>query len=196
MRKREHSPNTLGIEAVLSAFRSILAYRCAVYIAVPITTGRRYYHFRRNDVRASSPDYDRILTKNVVEPNRESARPTIAALRQKLAKPVIDPTQLECYGWTQDDYRSLWRAVIETFSSEVVFLDGWEYSQGCAYEFLVACQQRLPMYRETLTSLSLEEGRRLLASACDDLKVGGIDASMHTRVLKDLGLVSEDLKTP
>lgn len=181
-----------GIDAVLHVFRSILPGRCAVYIAAPITSGRHLLHFRRRyELDASSQHYNRLLNEHVVVPNRGRVRPVIAELRHKLAKPVIDPTELEFPGWTQEQYRALWRAVIEAFADEVVFLDGWEYSNGCAYEFLVACQQHLKMYDEALKPLTLTEGRRLIEDAVNKLRKSGHDSSLQDQVLEQLTVLVE-----
>jgi hypothetical protein len=139
--------------------------------------------------------YNTLLMEHVVVPNRTRAQSVIAHLRGRIKKPIIDPAALELRGWKQDDYRELWRRVIETFVEEIVLLDGWEYSTGCIHEFLVACEQGLKMFTQDLTPMSPAKGRRLIESAWTDLKRSNHDSSVHIHALKQLAAITTDEDT-
>lgn len=186
-------PLSIAVEDVLTVFRSIVPDRCAVYVAAPITTGREFYN-RKREFGKALHNYEALLTQHVVEPNRNRVRPLIAHLREKINKPLIDPTLLELHGWKQADYRQLWRRVIEMFVEEIVFLNGWEYSTGCVHEFLVACGQQLKMFTQDLTPMTVTEGRRLVELASGDLRRSGHDCSAHTYALDQLGAIARDAR--
>jgi hypothetical protein len=79
---------------------------------------------------------------------------------------VIDPTALpDLDGWTQEDYYLLWGRVIERYASTVVFLDDWQYSNGCVYEFLVAQRCNARSVDERLNLLTLPDGLDLIQKA-------------------------------
>src|SRR5581483_1810409 len=115
------------IELLLSAFKTVLEDRSAVYVSAPITTGRRFAQWRltlgEDDLSPS------LLSEQhreaVVAPNILEARATVSAVRRKFpSKVVIDPTALpDIKDWEQSDYRHLWRSVIERFAELVVFVD-------------------------------------------------------------------------
>lgn len=51
---------------------------------------------------------------------------------------VIDPRKLEVDRWSQRDYHLFWAGVIKSYVNKVVLFPGWQFSNGCVYEFYVA----------------------------------------------------------
>jgi hypothetical protein len=97
-------------------------------------------HRLRTDVAL----YERAHREKVMLPNCEAAGPVVSELRAR-SLIAIDPTAFSPAGWTQPEFREFWALVIRRFACEVRFVDGWEYSDGCAYECLVACEEGLRM---------------------------------------------------
>lgn len=58
-------------------------------------------------------------------------------------------------------------------SSLAVFIDGWEYSSGCTYEFMVAITCGIPTLDARLNPLSRDEGLRLMIQAHSELEKAG-----------------------
>ena len=56
-------------------------------------------------------------------------------------------------------------AVIERYADTVVFLNGWEYSEGCGDEFLTAVQSGANALDENLAPLQSAAGRRAIEQA-------------------------------
>ena len=164
----------------------------AVYVSTPITSGRRFADWssgRDWKVDLSHPQTYQEFLREVLEPNNKHARKIIRQLRSLFPKTLIDPTSLnDIEGWTQDDYRVLWGRVIEQYSGSVVFLDGWEYSNGCAYEFLVANQMtpRPSIVKESLEPLTFEEGTQLLKEALNELQRSKLATQFLQEVLNQL----------
>jgi hypothetical protein len=67
--------------------------------------------------------------------------------------------------------------VIRTRIKALHFSDGWEYSNGCAFEFAVGRDAGLPSFDATGRPLSPEDGRARLAGAVRDLEAEGFDAA-------------------
>ena len=138
----------------------------AAYVSVPITTGPRLVQWYRDlslrgvplpDPRRPEGNEDR--QQAVIEPNLQAARAFVAVVRERIADPVIDPSVLrDVPGWRQEDYVALWEAVIERFVSRVVLAEGWNYSFGCADEFLFAVGRDLPTLDARLQPLSRSTG--------------------------------------
>jgi hypothetical protein len=170
------SSRAAEIVALLDMLTCVLQERSAVYVSSPITSGREYSKWLLTTGHPSpetNPDYFDQFRRFVVEPNRQRARIFVRNLRQISARVVIDPSALHDFpGWTQEDYRFLWGRAIERYADTVVFREGWQFSSGCSYEFLVACLSRAETLREDLTPLSLDEGRSLIASAIAETPEG------------------------
>jgi hypothetical protein len=63
----------------------------------------------------------------------------------------------------------------------VVFVNGWEYSNGCATEFATAVEADLPLYVEDLTPLDPRIGIGKLAAAVAELERLGEDTALLRR---------------
>jgi hypothetical protein len=190
----EHPREVAGMVLV---FASVVDGRTATYVSSPLTTGLRAFewHARVNPVVAGGVGGPEMLgagdfRTEVIKPNREQAARYVRDLRSRTGRVVIDPTALEDVpGWSQGDYRHFWGRVIERYADTVVFRDGWEYSSGCTYEFLMAQNSGAAVLREDLEPLSLEAGRALLERALRENTAGGIPADF-------LRLVGEALSSP
>lgn len=162
------------IEILLKGLASLIEGRTAYYVSSPLTTGQVAYawHLRNGAVRSSAGDAE--FRSMVIEPNRARAGEYVRRLRHSTSAAVIDPTAMDDLpGWAQSDYRSFWGKVIDRYAQTVVFRDGWQYSSGCAYEFLVASQAGARVLREDLTSLTVEEGLALLRAALEECEARG-----------------------
>jgi hypothetical protein len=163
-----------------------------VYVSTPITSGRRFADWsnsRASDFDLSHPETYQEFLREVLEPNSEDARTVIKKLRGRFNKTLIDPTALkDIEGWIQDDYRFLWARVIEQYAGTVVFLNGWQYSNGCAYEFLVANQvsPRCVILTETLETLTLEQGTHMVNAAIIEFRSSRSPVDFLEHVEKEL----------
>lgn len=180
------------IDSLLNVLGSVIVDHSGVYVSTPITSGRRFADWsngRDLDVDLSHPETYQEFRREVLEPNSRHARKIINKLRNLFPKALMDPTALkDIDGWVQDDYRVLWAKVIEQYAGTVVFLDGWQYSNGCAYEFLVGngMPHRPSILKETLEPLTLEEGIRLIKAAVIDLNRSRLATDFLQQVLNQL----------
>jgi hypothetical protein len=170
----------------------------AIYVSAPITTGRRYAEWMSTPAlrpEGTGADVDLGFVREVVQPNRARARRAVDELRRAGRGIVIDPAALnDVPGWGQDDYRCLWAEVISRFASRVVFVDGWEFSSGCAYEFLVSMRLRIPVESECGERLGWGQGSDLLHAAIIALQQGALDVAFLRWVGDEIRSVGASLE--
>ena len=182
------SDRLVEIEQMGRLFGTVVEGRAAVYLSAPITSGRNYMLWRqRCQVDESTPEYSRLMREGVISPNRDRARRAASRLRSEMQATVIDPTALpDCKGWTQADYRILWGRVIEHYASKVVFLDDWEFSSGCVFEFRVANEVGVSCFDEQLRPLDLATGLSLVREAILEREQAMIPVTFLSAVERDL----------
>jgi hypothetical protein len=180
------------IDSLLNMLGSVVVDHSAVYVSTPITSGRRFADWssgRDLEIDLSHPETYQEFLREVLKPNSEHARKIIDRLRSLFPKALIDPTALKDFeGWVQDDYRVLWARVIEQYADTVVFLDGWQYSNGCAYEFLIANRliRRPSILHERLETLTLGNGVSLVKSAVVELHESKLPTDFLRQVVDEL----------
>ena len=176
------------IELLVEILASITEKRTAVYVSTPITSGRRLVTWpSKNTAAVSQRTHSGEHLKRVKRLNREQAQRIVRKLRQDLEKMVIDPAALvDRPGWTQDDYRHLWALVIERYVETVIFLNGWHYSNGCAYEFMVAKQLGITTLSQKRKKLSLDEGICLIQRSMEEMQSHGLYTGFLERVQEAL----------
>lgn len=162
--------NKREIEVLAECFAVVVEGRTAFYVSSPLTTGLRAFEWHTprssGDAVRAGPTSDDKFRRDVIEPNRAAAATYVRRLREKTKSAVIDPTAMgDVSGWIQADYHFFWGEVIKRYAHTVVFRDGWMYSTGCAYEFLVASVSGAQTLREDLTPLTGEQGRELIQQA-------------------------------
>jgi hypothetical protein len=178
------------IELILTGVKIAVNGRNVVYISLPITTGKRFWDWHA-DLEAileiSDCAYLREHQKHVVAPNRQNVQRIMKVIEKKVGRDIISPTLLEDLpGWTQDDYRTLWARVLKECVNMVVFAEGWEYSNGCAYEFLIATQAGIRRVNEHLRPLRLDQGIRKITKAIQEMQRCNITAEFLKSVRKRL----------
>lgn len=118
------------------------------YLSGPITGGRRLLDW--HDAvgrRLPQADYKDAKESGVV---RENIAVVQAAAQHERAagRNTIEPGSFEANfdHWGQDDFLRFWEEVIANHSSHVRFMDGWQFSSGCAIELLCARTHDRPTY--------------------------------------------------
>jgi len=177
------------IEAFAELLHGVLPKRIAIYVSAPITSGRRFvdWYTRHRQTTGSLEEYQREHSREVVAPNRNAASALVKKLRATHSEPVIDPTAVaDIEGWTQGDYRVAWARIIDEFASTVVFANGWEFSSGCSYEFLVATKAGVETRDELSRPIKLETGLSLLQRAIGEMSSRGLPAEFLRGILEEL----------
>ena len=196
---REHnetmraSSNATALSGMLDVYESVLDGETACYCSAPVTSGKRYIDWLKRigknfaDIDAAHADYHEHHFQEVIAPNRAHAQRIIQKLRTERGQVVIDPTAIPYIeGWTQHDWRSFWQRVIERYVRTAFFIDDWQYSNGCVYEFWVAHKKGIPTLDEKGRALTLEAGITLIEKALAEMRQQGTPASFIESVLPDL----------
>jgi hypothetical protein len=178
-------------QAMLQLLTCAVPARAATYVSTPITTGRRFVEWRRSAGRALDPTSDAYRAgrnDKVVRPNIDQVAPIVNHLRAAGPAIVIDPTKLVDYArWRQANYHRLWVEVIARFAKRVVFADGWEYSQGCVFEFAQARLSDIQTFDQRMVQLPADVARGLLEAAMRDVKADGV--LPHDAIVKALAVL-------
>lgn len=129
------------IGVVGTAYDSVLASEIT-YVSTPITSGAALYKAMDaagvTDPAEFKRDRDHF-TRTVIVPNLNAAD-AVAQRMVAFGGAVIAPAAFEArsLGWGQDEYMGLWLDVIERRATRLALVDGWQYSNGGAEEYLQA----------------------------------------------------------
>jgi hypothetical protein len=158
-----------------SAIDCLLNDEKAVYASSELTSGRRLQSLlvetgatRASELRAKIGEADYQL--KVWDPNVAAATAFARRLHHTLEgnEIVITPAPFTAPGWNQRQYLSFWEELLRTRIKSAYFNDGWQYSNGCTFEFAVALDHGMPMFDHEGHPLSATDGLRLIQAAIDD----------------------------
>lgn len=182
--------------ALLLSMARCFHVRDAIYVSTPITTGRLLIDMRRGEVLGTGvqtqerppADWQNLIR----ERNLEMAHELVSLVQERTTTSVIDPTQLvDIPGWDQSDYHRFWTELIAEFAKTVVFADGWQYSSGCALEFVAAVDANCSLMDHHLRPLSIQQGVALLKQAVEDLRGAGLGSDQTTQAIESLKLMTQ-----
>ncbi len=184
------------IELLVGVYGTVIANRSAVYLSAPVTTGQRFVKWRAS-LPEDSPHaawFEAQHQQHVIQPNMVAAREVAQGIRMHFPNMVvIDPTALTTVpGWDQPQYRDLWRRVIEQHVAMVFFVDGWEHSEGCCYEYLVAHDNGIPTFDAKGGALTRERAIELISSAIAARRAAQIETDYIVAIRDKL----RDISTP
>ncbi|MEZ0225983.1 MAG: hypothetical protein ACAH83_15625 [Alphaproteobacteria bacterium] len=194
-RRTDDLPDAHKLQAqfALAAFATIKTKELA-YVSIPITSGRRLYDYMEANgfmtAKEAKADHAAFF-KNVVSPNFDAGLRASAEWAEKLDGAVIAPVEFEKHlrthnavDWDQDDFMGMWIPLIEQKITQMVMIDGWEYSNGSGEEYLQAALMQMGRGKRSdidITdvrgkTLPLDAGIKLLADAFIGLAEKGIKA--------------------
>lgn len=174
---------TYGREAemVLTAIDCVLNGEKALYGSSPLTTGRHLLALlARHGVRTAAELKARLgeaeHMRQVFAPAAAVANDFARTLRARSGGAlVLTPAPFLAPDWSQPEYLALWETLIRTRFAEVYFNHGWQYSNGCTFEFAVAADARLPTYDAEGRPFDLEAGLALVGAAIAEVEAAGFD---------------------
>ncbi len=185
--------NLRSVELCLGALKTVLPAGSAIYIATPITSGLRFAEWFDTKGRyliGNAEMYVAARKANVDKINITEAEGYAAALRLSLKKPVINPGLLDAENWGQPDYRFFWRNVIENLCEALYLRDGWEYSSGASYEYLIASLKGIPRINQAGHRVPPEGAANAIANALRLLRQKNADTSFLEQVQREIVLLS------
>src|SRR5439155_9021215 len=153
-----------------------------VYASSELTSGRRAQRLQRDHGVADSGTLRELLGSErydalVWNPNVAAAIAFACELRDRMdgAELVISPAPFIAPGWPQSAYLAFWETVLRTRVKAVYFNDGWEYSNGCVFEFSVAADAGLPTFDSAARPLSRDDAVQRITRAVRELDASSLD---------------------
>jgi len=146
----------------------------AVYASSEFTTGKTFYDlcvefnvFTSEDLKkALGTDYKMRL----LDPNKEKGIRFARKLRDLGHPVVLTPNPLYVPSWGQPEYLSFWKEILLKKSSAVYFNEGWEYSNGCTFEYDVALNAGLRLFDHNSQQLTPPIAKGLIGKAIEGLE--------------------------
>ena len=86
---------------------------------------------------------------------------------------MLTPNTLFVPEWTQEEYLEFWEAVIRTKCKAIVFNDGWEFSNGCTFEYLVGYRNEMPLLDRAGNSIPPGRAKQMILVAIKQLEADG-----------------------
>ena len=160
-----------------SALDCVLNGEKGVYASSELTTGERAYAALRERGFRNSSELTEPHRNALLKENLEQASVFARRLRQQLGAKelVITPAPYFAPGWTQAEYLAFWETLIRTRVKAVYFNEGWEFSNGCTFEFAVALKYRVATFDASLRPLSRQEGLERIQKAIQQLQGRGFN---------------------
>ena len=85
-------------------------------------------------------------------------------------------------------YLSFWVDVIRRFAAEVWLNEGWEYSNGCTYEYYAAYRAEIPCFTLDGQQVELASAIKLISAALNDMTLANMDTIKIESTLKSMRL--------
>jgi hypothetical protein len=159
-----------------SAMDTVLNGEKGVYASSALTSGERAYSQLKELGFAKFSELDEPHRTALLKGNVEGAVAFARRLRDQLkGELVISPGPYSAPGWTQAEYLDFWEQLIRTRVKAVYFNEGWEYSNGCTFEFAIALERGVPTFDSRLQPLSAEVAILRVESAARDVQGRGFD---------------------
>lgn len=182
------------VALAFSALDCALNGRKGVYASTELTTGQRAYTLMRSHRAGSLAELRRSLgdepfDEAVLDRNVEAGSEFARRLHERLGgrEVVVTPGPFAAPGWTQREYLHFWETLIRTRVHAVYFNDGWEYSNGCTFEYAIALEAGLPTFDSACAPLPTDRALALVTNAARDLESRGIDTTRLHLHLARLG---------
>jgi hypothetical protein len=148
----------------------------ATYVSGPITTGLRFVDwFLRtgSSLQEDAAAYHSALMVNVIRPNASAITNIAEILRAKSSVPTIEPASLMMESWDQKTYYEFWMAVIDRYVGQVIVIDDWQFSVGCAVEVKFALERGIQVETLQGKAVTCQTGNDLLLTAAADIEGRG-----------------------
>lgn len=178
----------MDIEKLTNALSCVVGIYDSTYISVPVTTGSYFIEwYKQSGNKLQGQFYKDALREYVITKNIDDAKFLIESVKNNYSGIVIEPTSLEMPDWSQEEFHAFWGTVIEKYARRTIFKNGWNFSKGCCYEFLVTVKKNIPAINETGKEISLSQAINLIEIAVNKYSELSIETdffkSIHTELL-------------
>ncbi len=186
-------------EMLLSLLDCVVLDREAVYASSEFTTGRRFYNLcRQFNVRTAEELKRRLggeYNSRLLAVNKDEGIRFARKLRELGHNIVLTPNPFHAdplnlkRNWSQSEYLDFWKMVIERKCHAVCFNEGWEFSNGCTFEYLVGFKAGTQLFNQHCKPLNPVEARDAIAYAIESLEKDGFKVPKLHEVLDELNSI-------
>ena len=154
-------------QAIASMMRSALGAVKYDYLSGPITGGPRFVAWEKEVGSVLVDDeqtYRLLRQRQVINPNINDLIAAAKVFREKGKLNIIEPGSFESPNqlWTQNEFYRFWETVITDRADRVIFLDGWQTSVGCTYEYLCAVRYKQTTLDKDQNEINFEKAVKLI----------------------------------
>ena len=178
------------VDMLLSMIDCLVLDREAVYASSEFTTGKRFYELcRRYNIRTGTELKKRLgeeYRTQLLAPNKEGGIRFARKLREFGHKVVLTPHPFIAVDWSQSEYLGFWEEVIQRKCHAVYFNEGWEFSNGCTFEYLAGLKAGMPLLDHDKKLLELPTAKEMIGNAIKNLEKEGFDTPELRRVYAEL----------
>lgn len=177
------------VDMLLSLIDCLVLDREAIYASSEFTTGRRYYDLcRRYRVRTKEELKRRLgnYKAQLLAPNKEEGIRFARRLRELGHDVVLTPNPFVEPDWSQSDYLGFWEKVIQRKCHAVYFNEGWEFSDGCTFEYLIGLKAGIPLFDHDRKKLEVGTAKEMIGRAIESLEKEGFKVPKLSNVYEEL----------
>ena len=169
---------------VFSGIDCVLNDEKAIYCSSELTSGARLYDaLRDNQVKTPAELKEKLgkpwWSENIFGRNVKLGKEFAQCVRESLNDKtmVITPGPFLAPDWSQPEYLFFWETLLRTRIKSAWFARNWQFSNGCTFEFAVACDADVPTFDRDGKPLEPDKGLQLIESAIRQLDADGFDTS-------------------
>lgn len=177
------------IDTIINCLACAIRDNSAVYASTPLTNGLKLIAAARDNpmiLQYDKTQYDLFLSQEIIPENCKLAESFVRDIQDRCKDIVIDPSKFFSEGWSQDDYLYLWGKVIIKFTNTVWLNAGWQYSNGCTYECMIALQNKKQVLDHNGRPIDSKQAAKEIRLAIKILKSVGIDIKNTTNNLLEI----------
>ncbi|MCD6193612.1 MAG: hypothetical protein J7L26_09120, partial [Candidatus Aminicenantes bacterium] len=171
--------------------KCVLNRKKAVYLSIPITSVEKILNTMLiKKILSELNKYINSFGFNV----RDNKLKNLDNIYDKIAdtifsntnEVIINPKLLNIPSWEQEDYHFFWGEVIKSHIYKIIFFPGWEFSNGCNYEFAIATKHGIKTSDLNGKSFTILYGIRLIKKALKEMNKEGLSTSFIEKNLEYL----------
>lgn len=178
----------IKIDQRVEQFLCSLPSKEAVYISGPITTGKNYvnWYTTHGKLIESKAEYKKQHYNTVIAKNLDRILQFAEGVRNNGNAVIIEPASFDVAEWTQPDYLYYWGQIIVKCVGKIVFLDGWNYSNGCIYEYYAGLKIGVELVDQDFKPLNRVMAISLIENSIKECEDNGINVDFQKTVLSEI----------
>ena len=186
------------LEMAMTVFDCVMPDDSGIYCSTDITTGRKLYFdiFKEHNVQSDEELAAKLgnerhagVRMELIQSNLQRGLAFADSLRLRGFINIITPAPFAGRDFNQEHYSYFWEWVIIKKVYEARFNEGWEFSNGCTFEYAVAARKGIPRFDHLGRLLQRSEAISKIEAAIRELsgrRIAAAKLERHLTFLKEL----------